>query len=144
MAKATIENFVIAEAAVLSGLSQSMLDYLCRQNVLVPSTPGRRGPGRPRRYSFGDVVMLRVIARLLKAGVSVEKSKRALRALRRYHKDITPTSLPTQYLVTDGKAVYLRNRENLLDLDGTGQMSFFFVLELRNVQNEVLRATARG
>ena len=144
MAQTTVQDFVIAEAAALSGLTVSMLDYLCRQNVLAPSTPGRRGRGRSRRYSFGDVVMLRVIARLLKAGVSVERSKRALRAVRQYHKTITPTSVPTQFLVTDGRVVYFRNKNNLLDLDGSGQMSFLFVLELRHVRNEVLRAATGG
>ena len=67
----TVQDFLIARAAKLSGLTPAMLNYLCREKVLLPSVPGRRGRGRPRRYSFGDVVMLRVIAKLLKAGVSV-------------------------------------------------------------------------
>lgn len=144
MSKSVVDSFLIADAASLSGLSPAMLDYLCRCKILVPNTPGRRGRGRPRRYSFGDVVMLRVLANLLKAGISVQRLKKALQALRRYHKDITPYSLPTQYLVTNGRNVYLRDKHQLLDLDGSEQMSFMFVVELKTVHQEVLRAAAGG
>jgi DNA-binding transcriptional MerR regulator len=144
MAKQPIDSFEIAQAANLSGLTVSMVDYLCREQVLIPTMRWRRGRGRPRRYSFGDVVMLRVLGRLLDAGVSVRRIKQALQTLRRYHKDITRTSLPRQYFVTDGRKVYLRDKDTLLDLDGTAQMSFLFVLELRQVQDEVLRAIGRG
>lgn len=139
-----INDFLISDAARLSGLSRTMLDYLCREKVMIPSGLGRRGRGCPRRYSFGDVVMLRIIARLLRAGVSVKRLKVAFRAFRRCHKDITPASFPAQYLVTDGHRVYMRDRDSLLDLDGTRQMSFLFILELRDVHQEVLRAVARG
>ena len=134
-----IENFEIAEAASLSGLTRAMIDYLCREKVLVPSTRGQRGRGRPRKYSFGDVVMLRIISHLLKAGISVRRLKGALRALRHHHKDITRTSFPTKYLVTDGRRVFLREKDALLDLDGSAQMSFLFVLELKQAHSEVLR-----
>lgn len=144
MTKAIIEGFLIAEAARLSGLTRAMLDYLSREGVLTPSTPGRRGRGRPRRYSFGDVVMLRAIARLLHAGVSVRRLKKALRLLRPHHRDITPDSLPMQYLVTDGRTVYFRDRHSLLKLDGSEQMTFLFVLELRDVRREVLLRAAAG
>jgi DNA-binding transcriptional MerR regulator len=143
MARTIIESFLIADAARASGLTPAMLDYLCREKVLVPSTPGQRGRGRPRRYSFGDVVMLRVLSRLLAAGISVQRLKKALQSLRRFHKAIRPLSLPADYLVTDGRRAYLRDKDGLLELDGSGQMSFLFVLELRDVRREVLKA-ARG
>ena len=108
MPKTVIEEFLIAEAAEYSGLTPAMLDYLCRASILVPSSPGRRGRGCPRKYSFGDVVMLRVLARLLKSGVSVQRLKKALNSIRKYHKEILRNSLPAQYLVTDGRQVFLR------------------------------------
>ena len=51
--------------------------------------------------------MLRVLARLLKAGVSVQRLKTALKSLRKYHKEISPTRVPAQYLVTDGRQMFL-------------------------------------
>jgi DNA-binding transcriptional MerR regulator len=144
MTKRIIDNFEIAEAARLSGLTRSMVDYLCREKVLTPSTPGRRGRGCPRKYSFGDVVMLRVIARLLEAGISVRRLKHAFQALRHQHKYITRNSIPTKYLVTDGHNVYLRRKNALLNLNGSQQLTFLFILELRKPHREVLQAARRG
>lgn len=138
----SVETFAIARAAKFSGLSPTMLDYLCRQEILVPSFPVERRRGCPRQYSFGDVVMLRALARLLKAGVSVQRLKKALHSIRKHHKDILRNSLPAQYLVTDGRRVFLREKDALLDLDGTAQMSFLFILELNDVRREVIRASA--
>src|SRR5579863_8326238 len=133
-----IDQFLITDAAALSGLTPAMVDYLCRQKVLVPSVPGRRGRGRARKYSFGDVIMLRALSRLLGAGVSVERLKRALWALRPFYKNISRGPLPAKYLATDGRVVFLRDQEGLVDLDGSGQMSFLFVLELESLRRDVL------
>ena len=138
------DSFLIGDAARLCGLTTYMLDYLCRQEVLTPTAPGRRGRGCVRRYSFGDVVMLRALSRLLSVGVSVQRIRKALRALRPYHNEISPTSVPAKYLVTNGTGVYLQNGDTLLDLDGSGQMSFFFVLELADLQQQVLAVQKRG
>lgn len=131
--------FELREAAQLSGLKRPMVDYLCRQGILIPSGPKNRGRGRPRQYSFGDVVVLRVLATLLRAGVSVARLKRGLVSLRRHHPEITPTSLPARYLVSDGRHIYLRHDENVVEgLDTTGQFSFAFVLHLDHLRREVL------
>ena len=133
------ESFQIGDAARLSGLTKPMVDYLCRQGILEPSMPQQRGRGRQRRYAFGDVVMLRVLAKLLAAGVSVKRVKNALIALRQHHPEITPTSLPARYLVTDGQFVYLRHNDDTLEtLDQNGQMAFMYVLELGRIQAEVI------
>lgn len=144
MAHKVIRSFPIARAAELSGLRPAMVDYLCRQQILVPSTRGRRGRGCPRQYSFGDVVMLRVLGALLSKGVSVSRLKEGLKAVRKCHKMILPDSLPAQYLVTDGRKVYFQEKDTLHELDGSGQTAFLFVLELRHVQREVLKAVSRG
>jgi len=144
MGESLIRGYPIARAAKLSGLKPAMVDYLCRQQILVPSNPGRRGRGCPRLYSFGDVVMLRVLAKLLSVGVSVSRLKKALKVLRKYHKLISEDRLPAEYLVSDGHHVYLKKGGSLADLDGSGQTSFLFVLELRHVRGEVLRAQSGG
>ncbi len=116
-----------------------MLDYLCRQDIIVPSGPTVRGRGRARRYTFGDVVMLRAIAGLLKAGVSVARLRNSLIAMRAYHPEITAKGLPARYLVTDGANVYLWTGNGAIEsLDKFGQLSFGFVVELKKVQAEVL------
>lgn len=133
------EDVDIKGAARLSGLTIMMVSYLDRSDVLVPTWPKERGHGRKRRYTFGDVVMLRILASLLKSGISVARLKNALIAFRKHHPEITPKSLPSRYLVSDGIRVYLRNKKEVFEtLDDEGQMTFAFVVELYRIRREVL------
>ena len=129
----------IKGAAKLSGLTVTMVNYLGRTDVLVPSRPKERKRGRARRYILGDVVMLRILASLLKSGISVDRLKKGLKTFRKYHPKITPKSLPAKYLVTDGIKVYLRHKNQILEtLDDKGQMAFAFVVEIERVRADVL------
>lgn len=132
------KNFDIGMAANLSGLTIAMVDYLCRTKVVLPSGSGQRGRGKKRRYSFGDVVVLRAVARLLLAGVSVSRLKKALLALRKFHPEITPDNLPKPYIVSDGMDVFLRHGEEVLECLSSGQFSFAFVIEVAKLRAEVL------
>ena len=129
--------FEIGYAAKLSGLTVSMVDYLCRTKIVIPST-NERGRGRKRLYTFAEVVVLKAVSKLLKAGVDVCKLGKALKALRKYHPEITPDTLPNMYLVTDGEEVYFRQKDNVLECLATGQMSFAFVIEIESIRKEIL------
>ena len=138
---ATKLNYTIGEAARLSGLSDAMVDYLCRSGVLVPSGRPDRGRGRARRYIYGDVVMLRALAHLLKCGVSVARLKTALHSLRDHHHRITQKSLPARFLVAHGDRVYFKHRGQAVeDLTAGGQFAFAFVIELQQISREVGKA----
>src|SRR6266404_1093638 len=95
-------------AADLSGLSRSMIDYLSREKLVMASGSPGRHRGRQRRYSFGDVVTLRIVARLLASGIEVERLRKALRQLQRRTKHIRPESLPFRYLVTNGQELFFQ------------------------------------
>ena len=129
--------FEIDNAAKLSGLSTSMVDYLCRTKIVVPAT-GKRGRGRKRQYTFAEVVVLRAINKLLKAGVDVCKLGKALKALRKYHPEITPDTLPSMYLITDGEEVFFRQKDDVVECLISGQLSFLFVIEIAKIRNEIL------
>lgn len=138
--KTEAKNFFTAnEAARLSGLTRTMLDYLCRTKISEPTVACKRGKGCRRHYSFGDVVLLRSIARLLNAGISVLRLKRALQSLRKHHPDITPDSLPGTHLITNGRKIYFRRGSHSVEELITGQFSFAFVVELEKVKSEVLK-----
>ncbi|MBA3676114.1 MAG: MerR family transcriptional regulator [Sphingosinicella sp.] len=140
MRSGLLQGYNVQTVAALAGLTPPMVNYLCRQKLIQPSLSKQRGRGRPLSYSFGDIVMLRVIARLLNSGVSVERVRKAFTALRKHHPAITPTTLPARYLITDGKSVFLSDgKAQLEELDGRGQMSFAFVLELSTIRDEVLQ-----
>lgn len=131
------EAFDTRQAAILSGLPVTMIDYLCRTNIAVPSYPVERGRGRKRMYTFTDVVILRGIAKLLDAGVGVSRLGRALNNLRKHHPEIISTSLPTPYIVTDGREVFLRRSDEVLETLATGQLAFGFVIEVARLMEEV-------
>ena len=129
--------FKVSVAAKLAGLSVSMLHYLCREEILIPTERGCRGRGRHRVYSFGDVVILRAIAKLLENGVSVSRLRKALVSLREFHAEITPKSLPAALLCTDGKYVYFKTNRDVLEDLNRGQFAFAFIVELGIIQKEV-------
>jgi hypothetical protein len=133
------EFYTIAQAARLSGLKVPMVDYLCRADILVPTGGTQRpGRGKARQYLFGDIVVLRALAKLLLCGISVSRLRRGLKQLRDKHTQITRTSLPGKYLVTDGRSVYFVDaRGTLEDLNASSQLAFAFVLEIEAIRDEV-------
>jgi DNA-binding transcriptional MerR regulator len=137
------KSFSASRTGELSGLSKTMLDYLCRSNVLRPSARPCSGRGNKRLYSFSDVVLLRIVDRLLRNGISVSKLKTAFAALRKRHPEFASRSTAGALLVTDGKRVYLcQGREVIEDLVG-GQLAFAFVIEIDGVRRDVSeRATS--
>jgi DNA-binding transcriptional MerR regulator len=133
------EWFPASQAARLSGLTRSMVDYLCRQNIVTPSCSCHRGHGTPRHYSFGDVVALRLVARLSKAGVSSLRLRKGLARLRQYHPSITLSALPASHIVTDGQDIFLRGAGDALERATDGQYAFAFVIELEQLRREVVQ-----
>src|SRR5579862_4788966 len=138
------DYYYLSEAAELSELSPAMVDYLCRTRILAPSQNTRRKRGVKRMYSFGDVVMLRVISSLLASGLSVSGLAKGLRQLRKRHPEITATSLPAKFLASDGKSLFFLNpRASIEDLTQDGQMVFAFVVGMEAVRDSVTIAKTR-
>ncbi|MEQ1515515.1 MAG: hypothetical protein ABL931_03395 [Usitatibacteraceae bacterium] len=131
-------TFTAEEAALFSGLTKTMLNYLCRTKLAVPTSQGKRGRGRKRAYTFGDVVLLRALARMLIAGISVSRLRRGLQTLRKRHAEITPSNIPATHLVTDGRQIFLQHSAEVLESLSNGQFAFAFVLELDSVKRDVL------
>jgi DNA-binding transcriptional MerR regulator len=134
----TVEFFSAARAAALAGISQAMLNYLCREKLVIPTVLRPRGHGLKRGYSFGDVVALRLVAKLCAAGISVQRLRKALAGLRKLHPEITLTSLPGSHVVSDGRDIYLRGKGDTLERAMDGQYVFAFVIELAPLRDEVV------
>jgi DNA-binding transcriptional MerR regulator len=121
-----------------------MLNYLDRTGVLRASMPEERRRGRRRRYSFADVLMLRIIAGLLRAGVEVARVREALASLQRHLGRRRHSAGDLKFLVTDGKRVYRKNENATLEtLDRDGQFAFTFVLDVASAEAS-LRAEIEG
>ncbi|GGM07613.1 MULTISPECIES: MerR family transcriptional regulator [Micromonospora] len=103
------------------GISYRQLDYWARTALVVPSVRDASGSGTSRLYSFRDLVVLKVVKRLLDAGVSLQNIRKAIEALRsRGVADLAGITL-----ISDGTTVYeCRSTEEVVDLLQGGQGVF--------------------
>ena len=103
------------------GISYRQLDYWARTELVTPSVRDADGSGSQRMYSFNDVVQLRVIKKLLDAGVSLPKIRRAVDYLR----DELQLPIEDVTLVSDGKTIHACLSANeVVDLLAGGQGVF--------------------
>ncbi len=99
------------------GITYRQLDYWARTDLLRPSVAEARGSGTQRRYSYRDLLELKVIKRLLDAGISLQSTRRALEVMRRSGEDVT-----TANLVLNGtQSVLATSGEQIIDLLRGGQ-----------------------
>jgi hypothetical protein len=131
--------YTAGEAARLSGHSLAMLNYLCRHEIVEPSCACKRGHGSTRHYCFGDLVALRLVAKLSKSGISPLRLKAGMKYLQQIQPDISFARLPASHVVTDGRYLYLRDGNESLERATDGQYAFAFVVELNHVRQEVLK-----
>ena len=138
--KILVSDFTSSQAAAVSGLTPYMLDYLCRSGTLRPSIEDKPGRGCPRKYSFGDLVVLRVVKMMLDAGVSVARTRTALDKLADLQGSITRTELPGRFMITNGEDVFIEDEMGqFIDLGRGGQMVFCFMIELAKVRDDAMR-----
>jgi len=103
------------------GISYRQLDYWARTALVVPSVRDASGSGTQRLYSFRDLVVLKVVKRLLDAGVSLQNIRKAIETLRSRGVD----DLAGITLISDGTTVYeCRSPEEVVDLLQGGQGVF--------------------
>ena len=102
-------------------ISYRQLDYWARTGLVIPSIRDASGSGTQRLYSFRDMVVLKVVKRLLDAGVSLQNIRKAIDALRSRGVD----DLAEITLISDGTTVYeCRSPEEVVDLLQGGQGVF--------------------
>jgi DNA-binding transcriptional MerR regulator len=107
------------------GITYRQLDYWARTDLVSPSIQNAKGSGTQRLYSFEDIVRLRVIKRLLDAGVSLERIRAALDELSRQGRALADVTL-----ASDGRTVYaIDDDRQLLDLLQRGQGVFAIAVD---------------
>jgi DNA-binding transcriptional MerR regulator len=107
----------------LVGITYRQLDYWARTGLLKPSIQSAAGSGSQRRYSFTDVVQLKVIKRLLDAGMSLKKIRQAMDILVRQMESDQP--LVDVTLLSDGQTIYAAHSpDEVVDVFRRGQGVF--------------------
>jgi len=104
-----------------AGITYRQLDYWARTGLVEPSVRSATGSGTQRLYSFRDILLLKVIKRLLDAGVSLQQIRQAVAHLRaRGTDDLTRVTL-----MSDGATVYeCTSNDEVIDLLQGGQGVF--------------------
>ena len=112
------EGYRGPQVCTIVGITYRQLDYWARTNLIRPSVADAHGSGTQRRYSYRDLVELKVIKSLLDAGVSLQLARRAIEYLRKnLGEDIASASL----VLNGPGSVLTRSDGEIIDLVRRGQ-----------------------
>lgn len=108
-------------ACKAAGITYRQLDYWARTGLVEPSVRSATGSGSQRLYGFRDILVLKVVKRLLDTGVSLQQIRVAVDAMRARGAD----DLAQITLMSDGASVYeCTSAEDVFDLVQGGQGVF--------------------
>ena len=112
-------------ACTAAGISYRQLDYWARTGLVEPSVRSASGSGSQRLYGFRDILVLKVVKRLLDTGISLQQIRSAVEFLReRGSADIAQVTL-----MSDGISVYAcTSPDEVVDLLQGGQGVFGIAL----------------
>ena len=129
--------------AARPGISYRQLDYWARTELVEPTVRGAAGSGSQRLYGFRDILVLKLVKRLLDTGISLQQIRVAVTQLREAGiEDLAQTTL-----MSDGASVYLcTSDDEVIDLVNRGQGVFGIAVGkvLREVESTLGRNSTRS
>ncbi len=120
------------QTAKIVGITYRQLDYWARTDLIKPSLVEATGSGSRRRYSYRDLLELRVIKTLLDAGIRLESVRDVFSYLRQH----VTTDISSANIVIQGTSVVLCENDQLIDLLRSGQ-GVLNVLPLAGVKDDI-------
>ncbi len=127
------EGFRGAQVCTLVGITYRQLDYWARTDLLRPSITDATGSGSQRRYSYRDVLELKVIKRLLDAGLKLQQARQAVECLRG---ELGGELASSQLVLVGSRSVLAHSDGDIVDLLAGGQ-GVFNILPLSGVVSEL-------
>jgi DNA-binding transcriptional MerR regulator len=124
-------------AARAAGISYRQLDYWARTQLVEPTVRGAAGSGSQRLYGFRDILVLKLVKRLLDTGISLQQIRVAVEQLR----EAGIYDLAQTTLMSDGASVYLcTSNDEVIDLVSQGQGVFGIAVGkvLREVESSLI------
>ena len=120
------DGYRVPEVCKVIGISYRQLDYWARTGLVTPSVREAGGSGTQRLYSFQDLVQLKVIKRLIDAGISLQRIRKAVQYLRQ-NESTGPSGVT---LMSDGVSIYAcQSEDEIIDLVKRGQGVFAIALD---------------
>ena len=129
---ASTEGFSGRQTADVVGISYRQLDYWARTDLIRPSLTDASGSGSRRRYSYQDLLELRVVKTLIDAGIRLESVREVFAYLRTH----VSADIASAHLVISGQTVVLAQGDELIDVVKQGQ-GVLNVLSLAGVKNDI-------
>lgn len=122
-------------AAEVCGITYRQLDYWARTDLVRPSLADAKGSGSRRRYSYRDLLELKVIKTLLDAGIKLESVRTAFTYLRdNLGEDVASVRL----VISGSAAVLVRDGAELIDVvNRTRGQGVLNLLALDDVKDEL-------
>ncbi|ROQ40833.1 MerR-like DNA binding protein [Frondihabitans sp. PhB188] len=124
-------------AARAAGISYRQLDYWARTGLVEPTVRSASGSGSQRLYGFRDILVLKLVKRLLDTGISLQQIRTAVNQLR----ESGVNDLAQTTLMSDGASVYLcTSNDEVIDLVSRGQGVFGIAVGkvLREVEHSLV------
>jgi DNA-binding transcriptional MerR regulator len=128
----TEEGLSGTKAAQVAGITYRQLDYWARTDLVRPSLADATGSGSRRRYSYRDLLELKVIKNLLDAGIKLESVRTVFDYLRTH----VEADIASAHIVINGSQVMLCAGDELIDVLRRGQ-GVLNVLPLAGVKEEI-------
>ncbi|MGB3697957.1 MAG: MerR family transcriptional regulator [Gordonia sp. (in: high G+C Gram-positive bacteria)] len=114
-------GYRVPSTCQIAGITYRQLDYWARTSLVVPSIRGAKGSGSQRLYSFKDILVLKIVKRLLDTGISLQNIRVAVDHLRKRGVE----DLARITLFSDGTTVYeCTSPEEVVDMLQGGQGVF--------------------
>ncbi len=127
------EGFSGKRTAAIVGISYRQLDYWARTDLVRPTLTDASGSGSRRRYSYRDLLELRVVKALLDAGIKLQTVRQVFGYLRdQLGGDIVAANL----VISGPRSVLVRSGDELIDLVQQGQ-GVLNILPLAGVKRDV-------
>jgi DNA-binding transcriptional MerR regulator len=131
------DSFSTGAAVRITGVSFRNIDYWARTKFIVPSIADAKGTGTERRYSFSDLLALRIARELREAGISTQSLRRVVDFLRT-RKGLRNPLAECHLIVTGSDVQVAAGREKIMSaLLRPGQTSFAFVFDLARTVDEM-------
>ena len=111
------QGFSGTRAAQIVGITYRQLDYWARTDLVRPSLADAAGSGTRRRYSYRDLLELKVIKNLLDAGIKLETVRDVFSYLRTH----LELDVAAAHIVIAGSQVVLCQGDELIDVVRKGQ-----------------------
>ena len=128
------EGYRGPQVCSIVGITYRQLDYWARTDLLKPTLAEARGSGTQRRYSYTDLLELKVIKRLLDAGVSLQSARRAIKTL---HENLGTDLASANLVLAESHSVLARTDGEIVDLLKGGQGVLNMILPLGGVKDEL-------